>query len=326
MIHTYFKEHPEELEAYFSEEEWDLLGDSDKLHPVISERMKNIIHENMEPKKHSFSRIKKLAIAASILLLAGIGWLCFITDNKKFTEEAESIVTKPEKIINDSDSILKLALPDGSLVELFPGSELNYQLPFDSNSRKVFLSGIAKFDVRPDPTRPFSVISEEIATTALGTSFKVIAVEGQEEVRVQLFEGSVVIRNAEVTFLSMDYYLNPGEVFFYNRLKKISGISKLEKTKSLQPGKSFKKMEEPDVKDNRNNWYMFNNQSLAMVIESLETIYEVEIIYDIRDVRDMSFIGRIERSESIENLLEDIAKLNDLRVIKNGKTFTITKQ
>ena len=57
---------------------------------------------------------------------------------------------------------------------------------------------------------------------------------------------------------------------------------------------------------------MFNNQSLAMVFQSLETIYEVQILYDMKDVRDMSFIDRVDQSEPIENLLADIAKLNSI--------------
>ena len=71
---------------------------------------------------------------------------------------------------------------------------------------------------------------------------------------------------------------------------------------------------------------MFNNQSLAMVFQSLETIYEVQILYDRKDVHDMSFIGRVDQSEPIENLLADIAKLNGLRITKHGKSFTITKK
>lgn len=327
-IQNYFKEHPEELDAYFSEREWALSGDGKDLDPIISERMKNVIHENIEPKKPSFLRVNKLALVASFLLLTGLGLFYFITNKKELKKETEWIVSKPINIINETDSILKLALPDGSLVELFPTSELNYNLPFDSNSRKVFLSGIANFEVRHDPTRPFSVISEEIATTALGTSFKVVAENGQEEVSVQLYEGSVVIRNAELhkNILKMDYYLKPGEVFFYNRTKKISWISGEEKTKNSQPAKSVKKKEVAEMSKARNNWYMFNNQPLAMVFESLETIYDVKIKYDIPEINEMSFIGRIERNESIENLLEDIARLNDLHVTKNGNSFSITKK
>ena len=70
---------------------------------------------------------------------------------------------------------------------------------------------------------------------------------------------------------------------------------------------------------------MFNNQSLAMVFESLQMIYDVKINYNIREIKEISFIGKVERIDSIENLLKDIATLNDLKVIKNGKNYTITK-
>ena len=328
MLHAYFKEHPDELEAYFSESEWADLDASQQLDLDITERMRSVIREGIHPKKNSYQIFRTLAIAASLLLLVGLGWQFFMHTKDVLKQGPERMVRIPVNKINKTDSIIKLELPDGSLVELFPKSELHYLVPFDSTSRKVVLSGIAKFDVFHDSTRPFSVISEEIATTALGTSFRVIAVKGMEDVSVQLYAGSVVIRNAELhqTTLSMDYYLVPGEVFFYNRSKKISGISTREKAFDLASKKSVKKKEGSDLSTARNNWYMFNNQSLAMVFESLETIYDVRIKYNPRDIHDISFIGKVEQGESIENLLADIAKLNNLRVTKNGKSFSITKK
>lgn len=328
MIYNYFKNHPEELEAYFSETEWELLGTSNELDLEITERMNKVINEKIGPKKQSLPWIKKLAVAASFFLLIAFGWQYFKAEKHNLKQEPERIASILVKKINNTDSILKLDLPDGSLVELFPKAELNYQTPFDSNSRKIFLSGIAKFDVFHDSTRPFSVISEEIATTALGTSFKVIAEKNQEEVKVQLYQGSVVIRNADAyeNNLSIDYYIKPGEIFFYNRAKRISGISNSEKRKNSQNKKTVKENGNPEISNEQNNWYMFNNQNLAMVFESLETIYGVRIKYNPRQIKEISFIGKVERNESVGNLLDDIAKLNGLQVLKNGKTFTITKK
>ena len=327
LIIHYLKNHPEESEAYFSETEWELFS-GEEMDLEITERMNKVINENIIPKKHSLHWIKKLAVAASFFLLILYAWHYLKEEKHDLKQAAERIVRIPVKTINNTDSILKFDLPDGSLVELFPKSALDYQLPFDSNSRKIFLSGIAKFDVFHDSTKPFTVFSEEIATTALGTSFKVFAEKGREEVKVQLYVGSVVIRNADVykNNLSMDYYLKPGEVFFYNRTKRISGISNLNEIKKSQNKKRVEEKVNTKLSTELNNWYMFNNQSLAMVFESLQTIYDVKINFDASEINEISFIGRVERADSIENLLNDIAKLNDLRVTKNGKSFSITKK
>lgn len=328
LIANYFKNHPEELEDYFSESEWKLLDDSSELDAAITDRMNKVIRERIAPKNRSLPIIKKLAVAASFFILIAFAWNRFMVKKDVVKIYTEKSATSLIKKINETDSILKLNLPDGSLVELFPKSELNYQFPFDSNSRKITLKGIAKFEVFHDSTRPFTVVSREIATTALGTSFKVIAEEGQEDIKVQLYEGSVVIRNAdhEKKVLNIDVYLKPGEVFFYNRARKISGVSMPEKIKIDPDRNSLERKGDSELDKRLNNWYMFNNQSLAMVFESLQSIYDVKIIFNIREIKEISFIGKVERIDSIEDLLNDIATLNNLKVIKKGKTFTITKK
>jgi len=66
-------------------------------------------------------------------------------------------------------------LSDGTLVKLNSDSRLTFSEKFDETSREVFLEGEAFFDVKNNPKRPFIVRTQQINTTALGTSFNVQA-------------------------------------------------------------------------------------------------------------------------------------------------------
>lgn len=79
-------------------------------------------------------------------------------------------------------------LEDGSTLAL--GAASIAEATFSDDERRVTLvRGVALFDVASDATRPFSVETEELTATALGTSFEVRNVGGI--LRVAVSEGNV---------------------------------------------------------------------------------------------------------------------------------------
>ncbi len=65
-----------------------------------------------------------------------------------------------------------IALPDGSQVHLAPGSAL--RVDFAPEQRRVeLLAGQAFFEVVPNSSTPFAVLSDHVQTTVLGTAFDV---------------------------------------------------------------------------------------------------------------------------------------------------------
>ncbi|MEO6820359.1 MAG: FecR family protein [Ginsengibacter sp.] len=328
IIFDYFNNHPEELAAYFSESEWENFFPVEELDPEISGRMKREILDKISSRSKVILWAGRLSVAASFLVLIGLGWKYFTTEKKELLVAAPIIENVMVAKINETDSIEKITLPDGTLVDLYPKSQLKYRVPFDADARKIILSGIAKFDVFHDAARPFTVVSLDISTTALGTIFMVSAEKGQADIKVNLYKGSVVIKNADSGLhnLDMDYYLKPGQSFIYSRTKKIFGISSIEKKVNALDKRGIRPKPKVSAGMGLNDWYMFNNQSLAMVFDNLKSIYNVNIYYDPKILSGKSFIGKIERNESIENLLSDIARLNGLQVTKNDNSYTIIKK
>ena len=66
-------------------------------------------------------------------------------------------------MVNSGTTAQKVTLEDGSTVILEPGGEFRYNEKF-LNSREVYLSGDAFFEVTKDASRPFLVYANEITT------------------------------------------------------------------------------------------------------------------------------------------------------------------
>ncbi len=74
--------------------------------------------------------------------------------------------------LTSTAEIRKIPLDDGSVVTLGPDSAI--EVDFSAQARRVnLLSGMAYFDVAPNPARPFSVTYGQLTATALGTAFDV---------------------------------------------------------------------------------------------------------------------------------------------------------
>lgn len=86
-----------------------------------------------------------------------------------------------------------LNLPDGTTVEL--NADTRIREHFTAAQRRVeLLQGQALFRVAKDPTRPFTVFSEQITVRALGTEFDVRL--GNAGATVTVLEGSVAVLSA----------------------------------------------------------------------------------------------------------------------------------
>ncbi|MFV0555477.1 MAG: FecR family protein [Mangrovibacterium sp.] len=84
----------------------------------------------------------------------------------------------------------KVALPDGTEVELNGRSTLRYPSAFSGKTRNVELQGEAFFHVATNPKQPFVVKCNQVLVEAVGTEFNVLELE-QGKVATSLVEGKV---------------------------------------------------------------------------------------------------------------------------------------
>ena len=69
----------------------------------------------------------------------------------------------------------ELTLPDGTKVQINSESSIIYPKSFRGDTRTVYLSGEANFDVHKDKKHPFIVKTSLLSVRALGTKFNIQA-------------------------------------------------------------------------------------------------------------------------------------------------------
>eukprot|EP01133_Synstelium_polycarpum_P016502 gene16502-19617_t len=157
---------------------------------AISARIYNNI-QKLQPVKRPFWAVYKYAIAASVLLVFGLGiWLRSAEQNIK-----ELVLTTAS--VTDS-----VKLKDGTVVYLAANSVFKYPEHFQGKIRSVaLLKGNAFFKVAKDHTHPFVITSPQIKTRVLGTSFHISLDQGKSSVTV--LTGKVRVSSGQqVAFLT----------------------------------------------------------------------------------------------------------------------------
>lgn len=197
----------------------------------------------------------------------------------------------------NSGEKLNFRLPDQTVVWLNSGSSLEYPEMFDSTVRLVKLRGEGFFEVSENAEQPFKVLSDNLITTALGTSFNINA-KSSNEIRVSLVTGKVSVKHESD---SLDYFLSPGQELTYETTSNQGSINgfNAENVLGWRVGKLiFKRATLKEVKEKLQEWYgveisvaghprdewqfngKFENQTLENVLKSMSNIenfsYELE--------------------------------------------------
>jgi ferric-dicitrate binding protein FerR (iron transport regulator) len=330
----YFIANPNEFEGYLDENEWEFFLTKERMDPALSEKLFENVRRQTTEKRRKLRFIRRLTVAASILLVLGLGWIFLdntrqpkqIASTTNIKADSASFVVRHE--VNTTGKEKRVELPDGSVIILANNSEVTYQEPF-IDRRDLTLIGKAYFKVAKDKNRPFRVISGELSTTAVGTEFTVTAFGNTDRIIVRLYEGKVMVKpmNKMNQLMKKPIYLLPGQEFVYGSAMTAKVLSfKVKKTVPEQL------LSEEIIRDNlsisetvETPYFMFNNQPLSQVLVDLGALYNVEIVYDKNDVEKIYFTGKYNKSESIETILNRIGILNNLTITKKDSAFILSK-
>ncbi len=102
---------------------------------------------------------------------------------------------------------MTIYLSDGSEVILNSGSKIEYLQFFSETERVVNLQGEAFFNIAKDSLKPFKVITRDMVTRAIGTSFNVRAYAEEGSSRVSLASGKVMVYHDS----TLQAQLEPGQ-------------------------------------------------------------------------------------------------------------------
>lgn len=275
--------------------------------------------------KQKLNRNIYLSVAAAILLVFCGSW--FFSIQHSVTHTSTSIVV-PKQVnmemrANTTVNPITIHLPDGSAVTLEPGASIQYVQGFNERERKIILRGNGFFDVQKNADRPFSVVSGEITTTALGTSFRVI--ENEEGVTVKLYTGKVVInKSGSAKQWAGPVYLLPGTAMTYS-------VKQAKTTVAVFTPETKKRISaEINIKRNKKQLagteINFDNTPLQEVLAHMEDHFAIKIQYDQTVINNHYFTGKILPTDSAELLLHIIGNMNGLTIKKEASNrFLLVK-
>lgn len=186
-----------------------------------------------------------------------------------------------------------IALSDGSSVQLNTNSVL--EIAFSSTERRLRLvRGEAYFDVAHDPERPFIVFADGGAVRAVGTIF-VVRVQ-PEHIDVTVAEGAV------------ELFSDAGVIATEETAP--SALLAAMQTASMSPGSASIRSLPADELDRKLSWrngiLIFQNETLAQVVEEISRYTDVRITVADSDLRDLRVAGRfgVGQTEALFEVLE----------------------
>lgn len=199
----------------------------------------------------------------------------------------------------------QITLSDGSRVWINAGSELKYAAEFKGDTREVYLSGEAYFDIKKDPKHPFIVHTGKLTTTVLGTAFNIKTDAKNKQIKVTVTRGKVKVSNGKQTL----GLLIPDQQMVYNTADQTYQQYKVDATKSI-------------------NWLpndlFFDNATFGEAAKILGERFNVKIEFANEQIKNCRFSGTAMAHKEIEEILEVICRFNNSTYKRERNTITIS--
>lgn len=318
QVLEYFRDNPGEWDRYMNEADWESFESDGEVPPELSARM----HDAVMPKRRR-RVVMRVAAAVVVILVVGVTGSLWTPKARYVVQELVRTGMKERK--NDTDQQLTFQLDDGTFVTLAARSSIKYPDPFIK--REVYVDGKVTFMVEKDEDHflPFIVYADRLATTVLGTVFVVEAAQQSNVVKVMLLEGKVQVSPAYSVNGKWNgkEVLYPGDEFLYNKGTMIAHVKRKE-VKEEMVRAAYVKQEGVHVR--RPDSYTFGAAPLSEVFDQLSNYYQVEIYYYPSEVDNFYYSGTMRKTDKLETILNDIAKLDQLTIEKDHDRYVIRKE
>ncbi|MCU7552231.1 FecR family protein [Chitinophagaceae bacterium LB-8] len=261
----------------------------------------------------SLSRWKYAAILIGILVTGAVAYytlLPFSSINNENLADAD-LPAKKRGLIEEYNSGSKdkiVHMQDGSTIRLAPKAIIRYAEQFSSlDTRDVFLSGEAFFEVTKNPNKPFRVFSHELVTKVLGTSFTIKANEKDQKISIIVRTGKVAVYDKtnirdkkELNSKNLNgMVLTPNQELVYSRQQQKFQKTLIDRPVMINPA---------EIKNN----FQYEDVPVVEVLEQIREAYSISIVYDKEAVKNCKLTADL-RDESIYKKLELICKAMDAK-------------
>ena len=200
----------------------------------------------------------------------------------------------------------QITLADGSQVWVNGGSELKYPKVFNNQTREVYLSGEAYFDVHHDPAKSFIIHTANLVTNVLGTAFNVKEDKNKHTIEVTVTRGEVSVAN-DGKQLGI---LTPNQQIIIDGG---SGIRPLGYDMLAGPcGKAIQqKVNAMEVVAWQKIDFQFEDVTFAVACRQLEQRFKVKIVFKNDRIKSCRFTGASFTGDKLEKVLKTICDFNN---------------
>ncbi len=301
------------FEQYFTsignEVEDDLQEKLENIHGSLGIKIDGIKYR----KRQKTIRIV-FSIAASFILLLSAA-LFYIVAGDKPGESLNGASVYSYNIRNNTTNTQSAVLSDSSVVNLWPGSEIQIDSNYNQKNRSlVLIRGRAMFYVKKGRL-PFIVDAQGIQTVALGTKFSV-NMDGNHLITVHLVEGRIKVINS-IRNPSEEVYLLPGKTIEFNTSQ--TGAKK-KAGADMELAKVF------DENSVSSKDILFEQTPVGKVLDDIGEEYRVIIEVEKKLVDSLTFSGAIKKGTRFKDAINSVCLLNDLKFSNKKGTITVIKR
>ena len=196
-----------------------------------------------------------------------------------------------------------ITFSDGTRVAVNANTRIVYPSEFSGHKREIYVNGEVYLQVSPDKKHPFVVKTNRMEVEVLGTEFNVSAYPADPDIVTTLAKGSVEIMMPEHTVKIV-----PDEQIVFNKEK--NTFERVEVDAAVYSS----------WKDGN---FIFENQSLGMIMERLRRWYEMEVFYTNAEVKEYRFTGDLRKYEDFEKVVRMIEEVAGVKIEINDKCVVI---
>lgn len=231
------------------------------------------------------------AACAIALLLTGSYW--FMRENRSDRDRTEyhNVVAREAQV---------LTLPDHTKIWMQAGTSIRYAQAFNEN-RQVWLKGDATFEVTKHAGHPFRVYMNDAFIEVKGTTFHINNRRNNVS-RIALYSGRVDFHASSEKAIEM----KPNQRLTYRSNGKITvdAFSNIEWTHGI---------------------YKFSDMRLDSLISTVNGVYDANLKLAADVSPGILFTGSIRYDERLEDIIEKICYVTDLKCKKDNEKITIYK-
>lgn len=200
-----------------------------------------------------------------------------------------------------------VCLMDGTKVRLNCDTRFRFPVEFAKNERRVYLDGEAFFEVSKSKEWPFIVVTDKMKVQVTGTSFNVKSYHSDDIVYTTLVNGSVEVVTDGLSTLPV--HLEPSQQCNLNK-----------RTGNVE----VKTVDVRLYTDWTEGLFVFRDQRLEDILNTLSRWYSVEVFYSSNAARDLRLSASLGRYEHIDSLLEIIRATGKVEVERKNNTIVVS--